>query len=134
MRQRPQPVTADDVSAVTFGRTQFREGYDTEQVDAFLQRVHEALVAKGAGRPWQGILTPDAVLKQRFAATKFRPGYDQDQVDDLLDRVVIALRSDEEASSWVAPDLHPSPRGIGTSYLVALVLLGLAIGVLALVR
>ena len=135
MRQRPPPVTADDVRAVTFTRTRFREGYDTDQVDAFLQRVHEVLATEEAGRSSQGILTPDEVLRQRFAATKYRPGYDQNEVDDLLDRVVIALRSDvDEASSSVAPDLHPAPRGVGAPYLVALVLVGFALVVFALVR
>jgi len=92
MRRLPEPVTAAEVRAARFQATKFREGYDQDEIDAFMTRAAEALEAKASGRPWTHLLTRDGVLNAKFQATKFREGYDQDQVDDLLDRVVASLR------------------------------------------
>jgi DivIVA domain-containing protein len=67
-------------------RTKFREGYDIDQVDAFVERAAAALDGTGAA------VAPADVLNARFKATKFAEGYDQDAVDDLLDQVVLSLR------------------------------------------
>jgi DivIVA domain-containing protein len=75
----------------TLTRTKFREGYDIDQVDAFLGR---ALIAVGEHRRAASLsLTPEAVLTAKFQATEFREGYDRDEVDDLLDQVVASLRA-----------------------------------------
>lgn len=68
-------------------RTKFREGYDIDQVDAFVERAAAALDGTGA------LVAPADVLNARFKATKFAEGYDQDAVDDLLDQVVLSLRA-----------------------------------------
>ncbi len=85
------PLTADDVKRVRFGATKFREGYDQDEVDDFLDRV-ESFLRQGphhapTGRP----LTESDVINQRFTASKFREGYDQDDVDDFMDHVVAEL-------------------------------------------
>ncbi|WP_129336574.1 DivIVA domain-containing protein [Cellulomonas endophytica] len=86
-------IDAAGVRAVRFHATKFREGYDQDEVDDFLDLVVAALEAADAGEV-PG-LTADDVLNHMFQATKFREGYDQDEVDDFLDRVVLALRVHE---------------------------------------
>lgn len=86
-------ITADEVEATAFVQTKFREGYDPEEVDAFLVRcVASIRWIEGAPRPAEPV-TAEQVVQQRFSQTKFRAGYDQDQVDDLLDRVTATLRA-----------------------------------------
>jgi DivIVA domain-containing protein len=80
----------EDVRQVRFGSSTFREGYNQDEVDEFLDRVELRL--RGAGGPEIQSLTAEDVVNQRFSATKFRPGYDQDDVDDFLDRIVTELR------------------------------------------
>jgi DivIVA domain-containing protein len=82
---------ADDVRNVSFSSTKWREGYDHDEVDDFLDRVEAQLRYDGSGRSVKP-LTAEAVIDQKFRATKFRPGYDQDEVDDFLDRIVTELR------------------------------------------
>jgi DivIVA domain-containing protein len=131
MRRQAEPVTAAEVRAVGFQVTKFREGYDKDQVDAFMTRAVEALEAKESGRTWTHIVTADAILKEKFQATKFREGYDQDQVDLLLDRVVASLRSDGAAGSTAStvtsfgPPVAP-PRA--KLHLLVLVLVAFMIG------
>jgi DivIVA domain-containing protein len=97
----PGVVTAQDARSRTFTRTKWREGYDPDDVDAYLALVAQALEQRsadvGAGRRGQPSgLRPEDVVNKRFAATKFREGYDQDEVDDYLDQVVNSLRSLDE--------------------------------------
>lgn len=40
-------LTTTDLDAVSFTQTKWREGYDTDEVDAFLDRVVETLRAYG---------------------------------------------------------------------------------------
>ncbi|HST81623.1 MAG TPA: DivIVA domain-containing protein [Kineosporiaceae bacterium] len=81
---------ADDVRNARFTITKWREGYNQDDVDDFLDRVESQLRTgtQGSVEP----LTAEAVIAQRFGAAKFRPGYDQDEVDDFLDRIVTELR------------------------------------------
>jgi DivIVA domain-containing protein len=81
-------LSADDVHQVRFARARYREGYDQDEVDDFLDRVERQLRGRDEVRP----LTPEDVIEQRFAATRFRGGYDEDEVDDFLDRIVTELR------------------------------------------
>ncbi len=84
-------MLAAEVSNARFQRTRWREGYDQDQVDDFLDRVHATLAGYEAGRPVDP-LTPEDVTAVRFQPTMFREGYRQDQVDDFIDLVVVALR------------------------------------------
>jgi len=84
-------MLAKDVAQKRFRPTRWREGYDTDEVDAFLDEVRATLTAAGEGRPGLGV-TPLAVVAKRFTPTRFRSGYDQDEVDDFLDEIVAALR------------------------------------------
>ena len=85
-------LTVDAVRSRTFTTTKWREGYAADEVDAFLDRVADALQQVHVGRPTT--LTAEEVVAVRFAPTKFRTGYDQDEVDDFLDEVVLTLRGD----------------------------------------
>ncbi|MBU4335778.1 MAG: DivIVA domain-containing protein [Actinobacteria bacterium] len=81
-------LTAEEVLNSRFRSTRFRDGYDQDEVDGFLDRVVDTL----NGKPGVDPVTVEQVQAVRFTATKFRDGYDQDEVDDFLDRVVEALR------------------------------------------
>lgn len=81
-------LTADDVLNAKFHATRFRDGYDQDEVDSFLDRVVDTLAAKPGTQP----VTVAQVESVRFTATRFRDGYDQDQVDDFLDKVVETLQ------------------------------------------
>ncbi|MBN9327842.1 MAG: hypothetical protein BGO38_00385 [Cellulomonas sp. 73-145] len=89
-RPAAQPISAAELRSTAVPRTRWREGYQTDQVDAAVERCVRAIDARAHGQRPE--LTADDVLALRFASTKFREGYDQDAVDDLLDRVVAALR------------------------------------------
>jgi len=85
------PLTADDVKRVTFGATKFREGYDQDEVDDFLDRIERYLRQGPNQAPTGRPLTGADVINQRFTATKFREGYNQDDVDDFMDRIVAEI-------------------------------------------
>ncbi|WP_082495086.1 DivIVA domain-containing protein [Cellulomonas sp. Leaf334] len=80
-------LTAYDVLNQKFAATKFREGYDQDEVDRFLDRVTVTLRGLEGGETTGDAVTADEVGAVRFHATKFREGYDQDEVDDFLDRV-----------------------------------------------
>ena len=87
----------EDVAHVKFHPTRFKEGYDQDQVDDFLDVVQAGLERRWAeveGRaiPQGRRLVPEDVIQQRFSATRFTIGYNQDEVDDFLDQVVVTLR------------------------------------------
>lgn len=88
-------LTAHDVLNATFTATKFREGYDVEQVDDYLDRVAAALEAYEKGTPATGLFTSQQARDVRFSATKWREGYEVTEVDDLIDSIVSALTSYE---------------------------------------
>lgn len=89
-RPAAQPISAAELRSTAIPRTRWREGYQTDQVDAAIDRCVRALESRAHGL--RAELTADDVTALRFQATKVREGYDQHAVDDLLDRVVAALR------------------------------------------
>lgn len=96
---RASPVTADQVEGTTLTQTTFREGYDPEEVDAFLREcVANIRWLEGGPEPVTRI-TPEQILHKRFSQTKFRAGYDQSEVDDLLDRVTATLKAADGTSA-----------------------------------
>ncbi|MFT4010312.1 MAG: DivIVA domain-containing protein [Nocardioidaceae bacterium] len=62
------------------------EGYDPDQVDAFVSKVVEAL------RHEPPTMAPWEVHDQVFAISRVHRGYDEHEVDDFLDRAEAALR------------------------------------------
>lgn len=60
----------------------FREGYDSAQVDDFVDRVFTAIATATP--------VPD-ILTARFTTTR-RGGYDMDEVDSFLDEVAADLQ------------------------------------------
>ncbi len=83
-------MRAADVAGQRFRPTRFRQGYDQDEVDDFLDEVQQALDAHDRGGALT--LTPEDVVAVRFQPTAFRPGYAQEDVDDFLDEVVLELR------------------------------------------
>ncbi|WP_066039160.1 DivIVA domain-containing protein [Herbiconiux solani] len=91
-RKQTPLITAEAVAAARLTPTAFRQGYDTDEVDAFLARCAASIAhLEGGPAPAYPVSTED-VVQARFTQTKFRTGYDQDEVDDLLDRVAVTLR------------------------------------------
>jgi DivIVA domain-containing protein len=114
-------LTSAAVLEARFTVTRFREGYDQDEVTAFLQRAQAALAAweRGTGAPG---LTGDDVVNQRFTPTKFDNGFDQDEVDVFLDRIVVALREHAAAPPTVAfvlPVVDPEPAAVAEPATVA---------------
>ncbi len=87
-------ITAEDVRSRKFSTTKFREGYDIEEVDTYLDQIGQTLksLEGGAAPTAPGLLGPEDVLAKVFDTVKFREGYALDEVDDLLDVVVQALQ------------------------------------------
>ncbi|WP_186813416.1 DivIVA domain-containing protein [Cellulomonas xylanilytica] len=80
-------LTAYEVLNQKFAATKFREGYDQDEVDAFLDRVTATLKELEGGETARDGVTERDIDTVRFQGTKFREGYDQGEVDDFLDRV-----------------------------------------------
>jgi DivIVA domain-containing protein len=101
-------LTSAAVLEARFTVTRFREGYDQDEVTAFLQRAQAALAAweRGTGAPG---LTGDDVVNQRFTPTKFDNGFDQDEVDVFLDRSSTPNRP-RSPSRLRSPNPNPNPR------------------------
>jgi DivIVA domain-containing protein len=71
MRTRASVKTA-------FRPTRFRAGYATDEVDRFVEAVHDALHSR------RSRLGSIDVAYQRFTPVLFKPGYHMDDVDDYL--------------------------------------------------
>lgn len=80
-------LTADGVLNARFQPTRFREGYDQDEVDDFLDTVTALLRAHEAGERIDASAAVELCRTARFQPTKFREGYDQHQVDDFLTRL-----------------------------------------------
>jgi len=68
----------------------FRDGYDIDEVDAFLERVKDALDRPGTGGDG---LTPRDVATASFTTTSLRRGYDVVAVDRLLGRLAGSVQA-----------------------------------------
>ena len=113
-------LSATDVLNQKFRPTKFREGYDQDEVDDFLDRVSRTLGALETGQVTDGAVTADEVATVRFQPTKFREGYDQVQVDQFLDvvRRRLAPPVDAPAVPQTATAIPRTAPVIGTSALV----------------
>jgi DivIVA domain-containing protein len=75
-----------DLRPEQFSTTWLRWGYDSEEVDAFLEAIRETFL--GIREPF---LTSDDVRNKQFSATRWRRGYDEEVVDALLEEVALRL-------------------------------------------
>lgn len=82
----PAPGTAP--APPSFGETRWREGYDRDEVDAFVIEVRQALEH---GPVPVGL--PERIVNATFQPTRLREGYDQDEVDHYLDLLVTAAQA-----------------------------------------
>ena len=97
--ERPAGVSTSAALRSTFlPVVRFRDGYDIDEVDAFLERVKDALDHPGTGGDG---LTPRDVATAGFTTTSLRRGYDVVAVDRLLGRLAGSVRA--PASVDVAP-------------------------------
>ncbi|MCC3291411.1 DivIVA domain-containing protein [Arthrobacter sp. zg-Y1110] len=122
-------LTAEEVKAMRFQPTKFKEGYDQDEVDDLLERVVRELqrlekentqvqqaVSLGRSVPHTSpIITADQVMNQKFSPTKFREGYLQDHVDDALMRVVMGLRDRVSENEQLRRRVGPSQYGTSTT-------------------
>jgi DivIVA domain-containing protein len=76
-----------DISSLRFTRTNFRTGYNQQEVDQFVELIAANLRLPLAERT-MGASQVSAVC---FTSTTFRSGYDVDEVDHVLDRLGIRL-------------------------------------------
>jgi DivIVA domain-containing protein len=93
--EEPVPLRADDVRDMRFRTTKLRQGYNQDDVNAFLGYVIQALQNEpGQNHPTSQYpkLTVGDVEAARFRTTTFREGYSQDDVDAFLVRVTAELR------------------------------------------
>ncbi len=92
-----------------FRATKFRDGYDQDEVDDFLDRVVEALRARDAGQV--PALSVADLERVRFTSVKFREGYEPSDVDELIDRV----RADLGGAAGAAPAQAGSSAAFGVT-------------------
>jgi DivIVA domain-containing protein len=100
-------LSADDVLNSKFEATKFRDGYDQDEVDDFLDRVVATLRARETGASVRGPVTVGELDSTRFQRTKFREGYDTDGVDGLLAEVRQTLDPSAPRAP-TAPDSTPA--------------------------
>ncbi|WP_052436714.1 DivIVA domain-containing protein [Georgenia sp. SUBG003] len=77
-------LSADGVLRAKFRPTRFREGYDQDEVDDFLDTVTAVLRSHEAGERVDAVAAAELCRNASFRPTKFREGYDQHEVDDLI--------------------------------------------------
>jgi len=76
-----------DISSLSFTRTNFRTGYNQQEVDQFVDLIAANLALPLAERT----LGASHVTSVCFTSTTFRAGYDVDEVDHVLDNLGIRL-------------------------------------------
>lgn len=76
---------AEAIQAKRFSATRFREGYDVDDVDDFLDRAVQAVR--------RGDDLTSVVDDVRFRTVKFSEGYDMQEVDDFLDELKLVQRA-----------------------------------------
>lgn len=80
------------VESVRFIPVRWSEGYDMDEVDAFLDRI--AAGCRGEGGP-----TVEQIERQRFTPVRFSEGYDMDEVDTFVDEVIVPLLQGKQPSA-----------------------------------
>lgn len=112
-------IHAADILAKVFSTSRYREGYDIDEVDSFL----DALAANYRildGVPEHGDhamaldLTPQLIVDQRFKTARFAESYDMSDVDEFLDAIVADLHERNRSTGVVdevMASLSAPPRG-----------------------
>jgi DivIVA domain-containing protein len=93
-----------DLRPARFSATWLRWGYDSEEVDAFLEDIRETFL--GIREPF---LTSGDVRDRQFSVTRWRRGYDVEEVDALLDEVEVRLAASppgQPQDSELGPDAY----------------------------
>ena len=121
-------LTADDVLNVKFEVSSFKEGYDQDEVDAFLDDVtttmREFEERLGTSRESSGpshrlteiLLTSEGVRNIRFSTTRWS-GYHIDQVDAFLSQVLTTMEALEAQARTNAFAGQPgTSAGVGGAY------------------
>ena len=97
-------LTADDVLTVKFEVSSFKEGYNQDEVDVFLDDVTTTMrefeerlgTSRGSSDPShrraESLLTSEAIRNIRFSTTRWS-GYRIDQVDAFLAQVVSTMEA-----------------------------------------
>ena len=99
----PQLLTSEDVYSARFPATKFRDGYDQNQIDDYLDEVvrvlayYEALNSSPESEVDLTYITVRGIDAREvdFDYTRMSVGYDQDAVDDYLDQVAATLEAYE---------------------------------------
>lgn len=92
-----------DISSLRFTRTNFRTGYNQQEVDQFVDLIAANLALPLAERT----LHAQEVTAVCFTSTTFRAGYDVDEVDHVLDKLGLRLGLPSPSES----DGHPDEFG-----------------------
>ena len=121
-------LTADDVLNVKFEVSSFKEGYNQDEVDAFLDDVtttmREFEQRLGTSRESSGpshrraeiLLTSEGVRNIRFSTTRWS-GYHIDQVDAFLAQVLTTMEALEAQARTHAFAGQPgTSAGVGGAY------------------
>ena len=121
-------LTADDVLTVKFDVSSFKEGYNQDEVDVFLDDVtttmREFEERLGTSRESSGpshrlteiLLTSEGVRNIRFSTTRWS-GYHIDQVDAFLSQVLTTMEALEAQARTNAFAGQPgTSAGVGGAY------------------
>ncbi len=87
----------------SFPLTRWREGYDCEEVDAFVQRLRSTPA---------GAISADQVHQQAFRSVRGGAGYDMYAVDVYLDAVAARVAAGEAAGSVPVPGGDAATSGV----------------------
>jgi len=122
------PLTSDDVLNVKFQVSSFKEGYNQDEVDEFLDEVTTTMrgleerlgalrePASPSHRRAEILLTSGNVRSIRFSTTRWS-GYHIDEVDAFLAQVVAAMETLEaQLNTGSLPGQPSTDTGAGGAY------------------
>lgn len=118
----PQLLTSEDVYSARFPATKFRDGYDQNQIDDYLDEVvrvlayYEALNSSPESEVDLTYITVRGIDAREvdFDYTRMSVGYDQDAVDDYLDQVAATLEAYEHLYGIPPSDQRYQPLQVDT--------------------
>lgn len=90
-------ISTKDIETKIFQTVRFREGYDVDEVDEFLDQV---IARAKADRP----ITPAELDAQTFQTVRFKEGYDMNEVDEFLKELANGVAVDEASPASAHSD------------------------------